>query len=261
MCLIIEKRRCDTIPQALIESAWDRNHDGYGIMYRLNGRVIIHKGNKRKHLFHDLNQIRDKEAYIHLRMATHGRKNIENTHPFDCGRGVFLMHNGIVDTDTSSDSDMSDTWHMVRQVFIPLLKGVTHPMTTLRAPWFLNLLEGYLGSTNRVVLMTKHGSVVCPSNNWYTIKNLDQCKGMRVSNTYGWNYFHLEGRFSLKETEDYNIDTPTRGWYHPYKELDNPYPIGIEGTKTANILKLPFNDVVVDSGANSAVNLLPVPIL
>jgi len=248
MCLIIEKRRHDKVPQVLIDSAWARNHDGYGIMYIYNNRVVVHKGNKRRQLMHDLSLLRDKEAYIHLRMATHGKKDIINTHPFNCGQGVYLMHNGIVDADTSLDDNMSDTWHMVQQVFVPLLKEVSNPISTLRAPWFLELLAGYLGASNRVVLMHKHGVVVCPDNNWYTIQNLGSCKGMRVSNTYAWDYFKLEAVYNPAPVKPAwaGRTLNMNKWVHPYKELDNPYLTliggyptrGMEGTETANILAI-----------------------
>lgn len=43
---------------------------------------------------------------VHYRFSTHGQTNLDNVHPFKCGSGAALMHNGCIGL---YDKDKSDT--------------------------------------------------------------------------------------------------------------------------------------------------------
>jgi glucosamine--fructose-6-phosphate aminotransferase (isomerizing) len=77
-----------------------RGYDSYGILLLDDsGNAIIRNGTgplpKRKIKFQP-----SSTAFGHTRWATHGGVTIENAHPHsDCGKNIFVVHNGIIEND------------------------------------------------------------------------------------------------------------------------------------------------------------------
>lgn len=44
-------------------------------------------------------------AVFHARISTGGKKNVANVHPYHCGQGRYLFHNGICGRGTDTESD------------------------------------------------------------------------------------------------------------------------------------------------------------
>ena len=112
MCLILRKPPNCRVPWTIINDAWVHQHDGWGIIIRLpdNSRLIV-KGYEFSILRDLLAKHEDKDILLHLRFATHGSINNDNTHPFDIfGDGQYwLMHNGILQEFTNGPAGKSDT--------------------------------------------------------------------------------------------------------------------------------------------------------
>ena len=62
----------------------------------------------------------DKQAIIHFRWATHGKKNTDNCHPFMVADNLAVIHNGIVSIKCELNEAMSDTWHFNELVLKPM---------------------------------------------------------------------------------------------------------------------------------------------
>ena len=120
MCVILHAQSTKDIWKIKhdIKAIWQANPDGAGITYCTHGKVMLVKGlmsltSLRKALN---NLVPDKTPLsIHFRMATHGSVCAPNTHPFDCGHGCTLMHNGIISgLGKGGLQGESDTAHLAR---------------------------------------------------------------------------------------------------------------------------------------------------
>lgn len=116
MCVILLGKNKD-IQKLDLDLAWRSNPHGAGIVYqRRGGEVVAIKGLMS---LEDLRAALREVHYgvrvgVHLRYATHGAVNAENTHPWPVGRrGAYLMHNGVLGQfGESGDRGRSDSAHL-----------------------------------------------------------------------------------------------------------------------------------------------------
>lgn len=191
MCIIIEKKAGHEICKAWHNEFWLNNSDGMGVVFWQAGKPCVFKATDKKaaHIF--LQSLRDKPAIIHYRYATHGSKGLDMVHPFEIIKGVYLIHNGIVDAPQDTDKSQSDTARLARHVLRPLLNDSINPCEFIRSPAFRFLFESLLGSSNRAVICDAMGYVTYNDNLWHTLSE-DENKagtlaGARLSNTYAWD--------------------------------------------------------------------------
>lgn len=114
MCLLIWKPKGKEIPKAHLERGFEVNSNGAGFGFIKEGDANpchIQKG------FFDFNafykayeaaNLKDVNAIVHFRIATHGSKNESNCHPHIIGGGWMMGHNGII-SDVKIRGDESDT--------------------------------------------------------------------------------------------------------------------------------------------------------
>ena len=171
MCLIIHKPKGQEIPQWVIESAQEYNPDGVGIMA---------EGDSRKFLSIKPEVVRDTvngfdDCAVHFRMATHGRVDKANVHPFKMRGGAYLMHNGILHAyapKKGCKAKKSDSALFVQHFCNPMiLKNGSIPKKAL---------EAEIGS-NAIAIMNKDGSIHRYGKGW------NEYKGCFMSNEYAWD--------------------------------------------------------------------------
>lgn len=115
MCIAIVNKAGKTIPTAWLESCFEGNPDGAGFAYIKEGKVQISKGYMDMKSFliayDGLTQTfgQDNPMLVHCRIATAGRVNKGNCHPFPI-KGGALIHNGTLWSVTDGfDAKKSDT--------------------------------------------------------------------------------------------------------------------------------------------------------
>ncbi len=108
MCLIIFSPDATIFPRAEHTRAVMNNPHGCGIMWREADQTrrarYFNQPEKAYRKCEDL-AARGLAFAIHYRYATHGTTDITNVHPFVCGNGAALMHNGVIDLRHASKSD------------------------------------------------------------------------------------------------------------------------------------------------------------
>lgn len=210
MCLIIETQKEIHIPKFVMEDMFKRNDDGFGFMYIRNGHAVGEKfhSNKLEELYDRYLELREFSPFIHLRMKTHGEINEEMSHPYYCGKGVWLMHNGVLGECQGDDKTKSDTWYFANDYLRPMFENSKDASELIRSRGFKELVTRFIGGNNRIVLADRLGTLRFNPTSWHTISNEEtQCVGMRVSNTYAWELH----RPKAKVTHHYGGDgTRTR---------------------------------------------------
>lgn len=231
MCLII---RCETdkpISKLLLANMQKRNDDGFGFMFIKDNKIKTYKDHSSdfEKLWEKYEEFKEFNPFIHLRYKTHGEIDWTNTHPYNCGHGIYLMHNGVINVDDSTDKSKSDTWHYIDQLIKPLIEIVPNPHELIRSKKFKKIMEQQLGSNNRMVFGDRGGFVAFGEKNWHKITNEKTgCKDMWVSNTYAWdaysfdpdpkpvvikaNYTNPQSKYYTKQTGSYIPTTRDVFW-------------------------------------------------
>jgi predicted glutamine amidotransferase len=201
MCIIVAKPKDIQLPEeSVFKNCWYNNPDGAGIMYVKNGLVTIQKGLMTYEAFKgtleklkrsmDTTQV---PMVFHFRIATHGKVNAENTHPFPISDDEDLLqkkrlktrigvaHNGIITlAERSQTSSLSDT-----QVFIrDYLSLIAQDPKFYKRPGMLTLIERLIKS--KMSILSADGDLV-------NIGMFEESKGCYFSNNsylddYGWDY-------------------------------------------------------------------------
>jgi hypothetical protein len=190
MCLIIHAEPRFDISQDLMDDFSAKNDDGFGVMWIENNRINAEKfgPTEMDKLWPTYQRLKNTDHFIHLRMRTHGDTNAAMAHPYYCGYGIWLMHNGILNDVQGADKSKSDTWYFIQDILNPLFKSAANPHEFMRSKAFATLLQKFLGHGNRVVMGDRGGWVLFNTPSWHPIDNdLTGVKGMLVSNQYAWS--------------------------------------------------------------------------
>ena len=134
MCVaLIKNKNVDLPNEDILKICFKNNPDGAGFAYCRNGNIIIRKGfftfdGFYKALMNE-NIKKEESALIHFRVATHGKINIENCHPFPItdkfskmtnpfseNNTSVMVHNGKLNINITS-SIYSDSMHFAKTLF------------------------------------------------------------------------------------------------------------------------------------------------
>jgi len=113
MCVIVYKPKKATITKRVLRQCWDANPDSVGFMFAVDGELIIQKGYISFRTFYKdyrkQENIHNENFVLHFRIATHGKINETNCHPFVVNKNIGFVHNGILNCvhATKSKSDTS----------------------------------------------------------------------------------------------------------------------------------------------------------
>ncbi|MAT59482.1 MAG: hypothetical protein CMF23_16035 [Ignavibacteriae bacterium] len=113
MCIIVLNRR-EQLTEDLLKRCWFSNNDGAGLMYSINGQLTIFKELKNFKTFYEYystlrNEFKKTTIALHFRIATSGKVDTNNIHPFKVNENLAFMHNGIIDIPWQRKSKVSDT--------------------------------------------------------------------------------------------------------------------------------------------------------
>lgn len=157
MCIAIYKPADKKLSKETLEICWDANPDGAGFMYVHNGSLRIKKGFMSfDRFFASFNNLQHKSAVLHFRIKTHGKVDEHNTHPFYVDKTLGFIHNGIISkVSTTSNKEMSDTWHFNESILKPLFK-LNEKFIDNEA--IQELIDSYIGAS-KLVFMDKNENV------------------------------------------------------------------------------------------------------
>ena len=152
MCIICYSPAGSTITEDQLKNSNRSNPDGFGWAVRTpQGIVRGHSMNPNEAIdgFMDLrSRYPDFDAMYHARIATHGKVNLSNCHPFIVGDDrTVLTHNGMLDIVPAKGDDRSDTKVFAEDVLTRKGLGILD-----RASSFRKIQKWMSGS--KMVIMT-----------------------------------------------------------------------------------------------------------
>jgi hypothetical protein len=225
MCVIVcQSIGADMLGRSALSQMWQANPDGAGYMFAYEGILYVRKP------YYKLRELvrayteehKEYGAYspfvLHFRVATHGSKNEENTHPHILANGeAGLVHNGILSFDPPMSADISDTVFFCRTV---LAERATAQLTDDK---FAGLLGEMIGPSNKLVIMDNAGNAsivnegqgMWDGDNWFS--NMYWKYRSAITTPYSCSYSQLPVHYAgnAKGSEDKNTgaslfgDTPS----------------------------------------------------
>ncbi len=225
MCLIIKTDTPKQLSLQLLETAYNNNSDGFGLMFcnkgKLHTQKIVPKTFKDiEKLWSKYNDL-DIPMGLHFRFNTNGDTTRSMSHPFQIlskakgdDRDMWVMHNGPMLPTPMIDDNKSDTHQFIKWVLRPQLSA--NPKLLYNAEW-QEMIEELIGSDKLLFLDGKTKEFV--------IYNEDE--GKEVDNI-GW----LSNTYSIQPTSyglrnyTYDFETnkmawKTNNWWD--KKDDDPY--------------------------------------
>lgn len=176
MCLIIYAPKGQLIRRDVFSYSATQNDDGIGVMSRDGIRKYLGKKMvKRARRYIETVLVPQEIPYaIHMRWATHGDVNLDNTHPYETPEKThYVMHNGIISLTTAESSAAeSDTAVYVRK-FLDKMGDMETDKD------FYKQVGTHIGWGNKLVIMDNQYR--------FTICNEDAgewIEGVWYSNTY-----------------------------------------------------------------------------
>jgi len=159
MCIAINKPENVLVPHNYLEQSFLHNDDGAGFMYAQDGQLHIEKGFMTFDSFMEAyTPHEEKPCVLHFRIKTHGDVNQDNTHPFQVGKNLGFVHNGIIGkVDCSSDKKKSDTQHFNTQYLNVLYRQDSR---FIYKPVFKDLIGEFIGHSKLVFLNNKGQSTI-----------------------------------------------------------------------------------------------------
>lgn len=170
MCIIIYKPEDVDLPDYdRLKLCFEHNPDGCGYMFVDNGKVHIRKGYTDFVKFYaDLTN--DNYRYtspfvLHFRIATHGAKNEQNTHPFavskhmndllaiDYQTDVGLAHNGVLSITSNYSNCYSDTMNFITEYLSLLIKD---DIKYYENADYLYIIKDLIGFNNKLAILSSN---------------------------------------------------------------------------------------------------------
>ena len=213
MCLIILANDISSVSLKDMETAYERNSQGFGVMYLnkkkefISDKFVPKDFTEVKNFFNLHKEQTDRMA-IHFRLTTEGATNKKNCHPFisykSDNRIIGLMHNGARLPVKLTHKKCSDTWHYNQYILKPVFSK--NPNKVLETK-FKTELEKHIVSDKMIFLDSKSQKFIIIN------ENLGNYKGANwFSNDY-WNIpkFNFNSKINLYGNSlSYNyLDAPT----------------------------------------------------
>lgn len=227
MCLIILANDLKSLSLDDLETAYNRNSDGFGVMYLnknnnfVSEKFVPNDFNEVKTFFNHHKKQTDEMA-IHLRFTTEGKTNKKNCHPFisynQDNRTIGMMHNGPRLPIPLIHKNCSDTWHFNEHNLKPLLKK--NPNVILNLHYQLELAE-HIGSDKMIFLDSKSRKFIIINEklgnfkgaNWFSNTYWDtrkisiNSKSLSLyDNSFDYDYIETPSDKDLKEMSSSEIE-------------------------------------------------------
>lgn len=159
MCIAIYKPAKVTIYAEVLRDCFCWHSDGAGFVAHdpETNTLIIKKGFFTfKDFMRAFQPYKRHQCLIHFRLATHGKTDTANCHPFMVGDDLAFIHNGVLNSVKEWDKNFSDTWHFNELTLKPLYESYGPSIMNHKTIRFL--IERFIGRS-KLIFMDSTGKV------------------------------------------------------------------------------------------------------
>lgn len=212
MCLLLFKPADKIVPDKHLVIADRNNPHGCGIAVAMGDKIIIEKAPSwgAEEIIKLLAKYEGHPAIVHFRFATHGSKNVENTHPFRLNEEWVAAHNGVI-SNVKTLHDESDTRAFLRLNVIPILEN----QWKLTDDDVIKLLAQEMGIGNKMTFMDKTGNIAIANEDqghwkdgiWYSNHGYGACNYYGMDDDYDYEQAYWDSR-AYHGSTNYHPVTP-----------------------------------------------------
>lgn len=211
MCIaILNSKAGGLISKETLNTCWQGNKDGAGMMWAINDRLHIFKELKKfKKFYAEYEKVRtenpDIPIVLHFRWATHGLKDMDNCHPYLVHENLGFVHNGII-TGVAHSKTKSDT-AIFNEVILQKL-----PKNFVRYEGNRRLIRRFIGDSNKLIFMNNKSrwriineeAGVWDNYNWFSNRGYKSHSSTCYKGTGCYsNYDYSVSSFDKNETVDF----------------------------------------------------------
>lgn len=224
MCIAIYQKENNPIKKETLETCFDNNPDGSGFVYResVNSKPICKKGYfKFEEFYSEYKEIKNFEALLHFRIATSGKLNEANCHPFQVNDKHYLIHNGVLHGFPYTKK-RSDTNYLSNI----LLKDID-----ITNKHFQLILENAIGDNKIVVMPYRKECFILNEDlgnwvngNWFSNDSYQTCKWLNYSSfpysVHSTTKDETTKEYLEKQKLDYYLPSELETIYERYPEME-----------------------------------------
>jgi hypothetical protein len=249
MCIIVVKNAGIPVPSKdVLRNCFSNNSDGAGFALSRKGAIHIVKGFMGFNRFLDTVsrfEIKEEESAVyHFRIATHGKTNKENCHPFPVTDDVSLLckeyiksnelpalsHNGIISISTYRD--MSDTATFVKEII-----GPKEVRDNLRLSSIRRLINKF--ADTKLAILFPNGDIDIYGNMW----EIDY-KGLLFSNST----YKYENKYENKRRNKHSY---SKFYPNTFGEDGHYWDYGIKALTNGNISNTHLSQDITNGTSSS----------
>lgn len=220
MCIAIVKLKDKSIPKETLEICSKNNPDGCGFAYSDNGKVYIKKFMDFETFYEEYSKVENKSTMlIHFRIATHGKVETKNCHPFKLNNRMALIHNGVISGYGDKDKK-TDTQDFIDKV----IGNISWKMW--KNPSFIELVNNAIGYSKLCILDVDGNHFIVGEEKgewvdgvWFSNKSYKP-KEIKPKTTCAKQYYNQGSLWDMYGEESYD------DWYNrtlsTQKELETP---------------------------------------
>ncbi len=194
MCIAILNTK-NTLTKETLQQCWKSNPDGAGMIYTANGQLQVFKEMTNFDKFYkeyskQRKANKQSNFVLHFRIATSGKIDKTNCHPFNVSKNLSFVHNGMISIK-QLNNNVSDTYTFNELILKKL------PATFLTNHAILDLIENYIGYSKLIFL---------DSDNTASILNEHLGHWDKLDNWYSNNSYQCTYAKAKAKTKNYQID-------------------------------------------------------
>ena len=204
MCIAIVKPLDKTISEDRLRICYNNNKDGCGFAYIKDNTIIIKKFMEFEAFYKEYKLVETTSPMlIHFRIATHGKVELENCHPFKLNNRMVLIHNGII-SGYGDKEKKSDTRDYIDKV----LSKISWKMW--KNPAFREMVGQAIGYSKLGIMdvsgemyIINYDKGVVEDGVWYSNSSFKEYKPKKTTKTnYKYNYDY---RYAYDDDDKYQL--------------------------------------------------------
>lgn len=236
MCVIVYKPKGTDINMENLQSCWEHNRDGAGLMFAEDGMLKVAKGFMKWRSFKryikrglkkNAERWDDTAMVFHFRIATHGTVKPRNCHPFQVNNGLAMAHNGVMsNVDIPDDEDISDSEAFLQRYVRDAFSSIS--ISALSSGMPINELFSKFIGGSKLVFMDNDGDVAIVNEKagtwvngtwysnmlWKSYTKTTSTKLTRAWNSYGGAGYGVNHGPKITATQFEEDDTEdSNDWY------------------------------------------------
>ena len=198
MCIAILKPKDKILSKELLKTCSDNNKDGCGFAYCNKGTVFINKYMDFEDFYKDYKKVENKSnMLIHFRIATHGKVEVDNCHPFKLNNRMALIHNGVISGYGVKESK-PDTVDFIEKV----IGNISYKMWN--NPSFRTLVGDAIGYSKLAILDKSGKYFIINEDKGEWVDGVWFSNNSYKSKTYSYSYTsNTKKTTEIHSTEDY----------------------------------------------------------